>query len=167
MKTIFAYLFIQTLFLSAISQKFYALHENLKTLDGSSVQVNDIISSTEGTILVSDALSFAGLPLGEYEKDGHRYLLTEEVVKYPEENVLAGAASPISSCVGNMMKFTQCSLSDAIQMASTNPAHLMGLADLGEISQGKRADLILFTIENGEMVIQQTIVAGKVVYSKE
>ena len=52
MKTIITYLFLQTLFLSAISQKFYALHENLKTLDGSSVQVNDILSSSEGTILV-------------------------------------------------------------------------------------------------------------------
>ena len=94
-------------------------------------------------------------------------LLTPDVVKFPAENVLAGAASPISSCVGNMMKFTQCSLSDAIQMASTNPAHLMGLSNLGEICEGKRADLILFTIEDGNMVIQKTIVAGNVVYSNE
>ncbi|GAJ19740.1 unnamed protein product, partial [marine sediment metagenome] len=33
------------------------------------------------------------------------------------------------------------------------------------ISTGKRADLILFTIEDGKLIIQQTIVAGKVVYS--
>ena len=65
------------------------------------------------------------------------------------------------------MKFTGCSLSEAIQMASTNPARLTGLTNLGEIKEGKRADLILFTIENGEVVIQQTIVAGKAVYSKE
>ena len=43
----------------------------------------------------------------------------------------------------------------------------MGLDHLGEISPGKRADLILFTMEDGEMIIQQTMVAGKVVYSKE
>lgn len=125
------------------------------------------VKGKEGTILVSDALSFAGLPLGEYEKDGHRYLLTEEVVKYPEENVLAGAVQPVSKCVGNIMRFTGCSLKDAIRMASANPARLMGLDHVGEISPGMRADLILFTMEDDAMVIQKTMVAGEVVYTKE
>jgi len=125
------------------------------------------VKGTDRTILVSDALSFAGLPPGEYEKDGMTYLLTEDVVKFPSENVLAGAAMPISRCISNIMKFTGCGLNEAIRMASTNPARLMGLDHLGEISPGKRADLILFTMENGNMVIQQTLVAGEVVYSKE
>jgi len=51
-------------------------------------------------------------------------------------------------------------------MASTNPEKILQLNDRGEISPGKRADLILFTIENGKMVIQKTILGGKVVYSK-
>ena len=125
------------------------------------------IKGNKNTILVSDALDLAGLEPGEYTRWERTVLLTPDVVKFPAENVLAGAASPISSCVGNMMKFTGCSLSEAIQMASTNPARLIGLTNLGEIKEGKRADLILFTIENGEVVIQQTIVAGKAVYSKE
>ena len=124
------------------------------------------VKGTEKTILVSDAVSLAGLPPGEYISDGDTLLLTTEVVKFPSENVLAGAAQPISRCVGNVMKFTQCSLKEAIQMASTNPARLMGLNDLGEIKTGKRADLILFSIENGNLVIQKTIVAGTLVYSK-
>ena len=95
------------------------------------------MKGAEGTILVSDALSFAGLPLGEYEKDGLTYLLTENVVKYPAENVLAGAVQPVSKCVSNMMRFTLCDLKDAIGMASTNPAQLMGLDHLGEISPGE------------------------------
>jgi N-acetylglucosamine-6-phosphate deacetylase len=94
------------------------------------------------------------------------YLLTPDVVKFPSENVLAGAAMPISRCVGNIMKFTGCGLREAIRMASTNPARLMGLDDLGQIRPGKRADLVLLTMENGEMIIQKTMVAGNVVYSK-
>ena len=93
--------------------------------------------------------------------------LTENVVKFPDQNVLAGAASPISKCVANMMEFTGCSLKDAIRMASTNPARHFDLENVGEISQGKRADLILFTMENGEMIIHKTIVAGEVVYSRD
>jgi len=140
--------------------------------DGSHLTKEEIrtfykVKGAEGTILVSDALSFAGLPLGEYEKDGLTYLLTKDVVKYPAENVLAGAVQPISKCLSNIMRFTQCDLKDAIGMASTSPARLMGLDHLGEIAPGKRADLILFTMEDGAMVIQHTMVAGKVVYSKE
>jgi N-acetylglucosamine-6-phosphate deacetylase len=136
-------------------------------LNKEEVQTFYKVKGNDRTILVSDALDLAGLKPGVYIRGEREVVLTPNVVKFPAENVLAGAASPIRFCVGNMMKFTGCSLSEAIQMASTNPARLMGLQDLGEIAEGKRADLILFTIENGELVIQQTMVAGKVVYSKE
>lgn len=118
----------------------------------------------ERTILVSDALDLAGLPPGEYTRLERLVVLTE-VVKFPAENVLAGAASPISTCVSNMIKFTGCSLENAIQMATANPARLLGLNNIGEIKQSKRADLILFTIEDNRIVIQKTILAGKEVYS--
>ncbi|MQY80003.1 MAG: amidohydrolase family protein [Bacteroidetes bacterium] len=129
------------------------------------VQVFYKVKGPDYTILVSDALNLAGLEPGEYIRDGRKVILTPNVVRFPAENVLAGAASPISSCVGNIMRFTQCNLRQAIDMASANPARMFNL-DLGEISTGKRADLILFTIEEGELIIQQTIVAGKVVYSR-
>ncbi|MFH0756158.1 MAG: N-acetylglucosamine-6-phosphate deacetylase [Bacteroidota bacterium] len=125
------------------------------------------IKGNDRTILVSDALDLAGLEPGVYVRGEREVVLTPNVVKFPAEDVLAGAASSIRIGVGNMMTFTGCGLSEAIRMASTNPARLMGRDDLGEIGKGKRADLILFTIENGEMVIQQTMIAGKVVYSKE
>lgn len=124
------------------------------------------MKGVERTILVSDALDLAGLPPGEYIRDERLVILTSDVVKYPAENVLAGAASPLRTGVYNMMKFTHCSLGDAIQMASKNPARSLGLNDIGEINPGKRADLILFTIEDNKLIIQQTIVAGKIVYSK-
>ena len=136
-------------------------------LNKEEVQTFYKIKGNNNTILVSDALDLAGLEPGEYTRGERTVLLTPDVVKFPAENVLAGAASPISSCVGNMMKFTGCSLSEAIQMSSTNQARLFGLSDLGEIGEGKRADLILFSIEDGELVIQKTIVAGREVYSKE
>ncbi|SHI46134.1 N-acetylglucosamine-6-phosphate deacetylase [Pseudozobellia thermophila] len=120
----------------------------------------------EKTILVSDALDLAGLPPGEYTRGERTLLLTPDVVKLPKENVLAGAASPISKCVGVVMDYTQCSLKEGIQMASTNPAALFKLQDLGEIQQGKRADLIVFTMENKQIRIKKTYVSGQLVYSE-
>lgn len=123
------------------------------------------IKGADKTILVSDALDLAGLPPGEYTRGERTLLLTPDVVKLPKENVLAGAASPISKCVGVMMDFTQCSLSEAIQMASTNPAEMLSLHNLGEIEQGKRADLVVFSLEDHEMKIEKTYVAGELVYT--
>jgi N-acetylglucosamine-6-phosphate deacetylase len=125
------------------------------------------VKGIDHTILVSDALDLAGMPPGEYIRGERKVLLTPDVVKFPEENVLAGAATPISTCVTNIMKFTGCSLGEAIKMGSTNPAHAVGLNNVGELEPGKRADLILFSLENGKLIIQETIVAGKVVYKKK
>lgn len=121
----------------------------------------------ENTILVSDALDLAGLPPGEYTRGERTLLLTPNVVKLPKENVLAGAASPISKCVGVIMDYTQCGLANAIRMASTNPAKMFSLDDRGDIAQDKRADLILFKMEENRMVIEKTFVAGQLVFSKE
>ena len=119
------------------------------------------------TILVSDALDLAGLPPGEYTRGERTLLLTPNVVKLPKEEVLAGAASPISKCVGVVMDFTQCSLSEALRMASTNPAEMFSLEEIRQIAKGNRADLILFEMENNAMVITKTYVAGQVVYSRD
>lgn len=144
--------------ISIISDGFHLNKQEVKTFYK--------VKGIERTILASDALDLAGMPPGEYIRGERKVLLTPDVVKFPDENVLAGAASPVSVCVTNMMKFTGCTLGEAIQMASTNPAKLMGWNYVGELAVGKRADLILFTVENDEMVIQKTIVAGKVVYEK-
>ncbi|HBL73599.1 MAG TPA: N-acetylglucosamine-6-phosphate deacetylase [Prolixibacteraceae bacterium] len=124
------------------------------------------VKGPDRIILVSDVVDLAGLPPGEYKKGDVTLLLTPEVVKYPAENVLSGAASPIRLCVGNIMKFTGCNLNDAIRMASTNPAKAVGLDNVGEIGLGKKADLIVFTIDREHLQIQKTIVCGKIVYSR-
>lgn len=136
-------------------------------LNKAEVQTFYKVKGDERTILVSDAVDLAGLPLGEYNRWGGVVELTADVVKFPAENVLAGAASPISKCVGNMMQFTGCSLESAINMSTRNPARLIGLENVGEIKVGKRADLILFSMDDKEMAIKQTILNGNVVYQAE
>jgi N-acetylglucosamine-6-phosphate deacetylase len=112
--------------------------------------------------------SLAGMPPGEYTRHGQKVVVTPEgLIKMPSQDVLAGSSMPISVGVGNVMKFTGCSLADAIQMASTNPARLLRLGDRGQIEQGKRADIILFRLKDNTLSIQKTIIAGKIVYSAQ
>jgi N-acetylglucosamine-6-phosphate deacetylase len=132
------------------------------------VQVFYKIKGPERIILTSDVMNFAGMEPGEYTEDDRTVVLTPDgMLKYPEDDCLAGAASPLVKGVGNMMRFTDCSLADAIHMSSRNPAKLYGLKDRGEILPGKRADLILYTMGNHVLTIKKTILAGKVVYEEK
>ncbi|HPF02003.1 MAG TPA: amidohydrolase family protein, partial [Bacteroidales bacterium] len=121
------------------------------------------------TVITSDVTSYASLPPGKFVNiEGDTLELTPDgMVKYPAQNVLAGSASPLKKGIANIIRVTGCSLNDAVGMVTRNPANLYGLDDKGEIAIGRRADLVLFRMEDGEMIIEKTIVNGRVVYDKE
>lgn len=125
------------------------------------------VKGVNNTIITSDITSYAGMPDGVYKiKTGETVIKTSEgnLIFSGMEGGLYGSASPLTKGVGNIMKFTGCSLADAIQMASVNPARVHNLNDRGILEEGKRADIILFTMVDHEMKIKKTIVKGKVVY---
>jgi len=117
-------------------------------------------------LIPSDVTHYAALEPGEYKTStGETIELTEDgMLRYPAQNVLYGSASPITKGVGYVMQVTGCSLADAVQMASTNPARLYNLNDRGTLEPGKRADIVLFTLEDFKVNIQETWVKGKKMY---
>ena len=119
------------------------------------------------TILVSDLTRLAGMPPGSYQDFGRELVMTEEgAIMFPEENVLAGASFLVTRGIENVIDFTGCSLGEAVDMASKNAARALGLNDRGEIAAGKRADLVLFTFEDGKFEVVQTVVGGEEVFSR-
>jgi N-acetylglucosamine-6-phosphate deacetylase len=117
-------------------------------------------------IVTSDVTSFAGRPAGEYLVNGEKVVLTAEgKLTLPSQDVLYGAAVPLKAGIGNLMRFTDCTLGDAIQCMTRNPARLYGFTDRGEIKPGKRADLILFHMVEGRVEIDKTFVGGRLVYA--
>jgi N-acetylglucosamine-6-phosphate deacetylase len=128
------------------------------------------VKGVENIILTSDITSYAGMPAGVYTIKGG------ETIEKTNNNKLSfsgtngglyGSATTLQDGVAHFMQVTGCGLHEAIQMATKNPAKIHGLTDRGIIETGKRADLILFTIEDAKIVIQKTIVAGKIVYTKD
>ncbi len=116
----------------------------------------------ERIILTSDMTMLAGMPPGNYVWDGKEVVLTPEgIIRLPKENVFAGASLPLVVGVGNMMQFSGCGLKEAINMATKNPAVLYNFADRGVLEAGKRADIILFDLEDSKLNIVKTIVSGK------
>ena len=132
------------------------------------VQVFYKVKGSEHLVIISDITELAGMPPGEYPWNDDTLVVTQGgMIQYPDQNVLAGASFPLNKGVRKMMEFTGCSLEEAIQMASTNPASLNKLNNIGELKLGKRADLILFKIGKSEFEVHKTFVAGKEVYSKD
>jgi N-acetylglucosamine-6-phosphate deacetylase len=130
------------------------------------IQVFYKAKGVKNIVITSDVTSYAGLEPGEYKtQTGEIIELTPEgMLRYPAQNVLYGSASAITKGVGHVMKVTGCSLEDALIMASTNPANLYGLTDRGLIEEGKRADLVLFTLDDFKININKTFVRGELVY---
>lgn len=124
------------------------------------------VKGPDRTIITSDVTRYAGMTPGDYlNAQGDTIRLTPEgAAIYVARNSLSGAASPVTKGVGHIMEVTGCSLADAVQMATRNPAKLYGFTDRGAIKPGMRADLILFSLDNFRLNIKKTIVAGKVVY---
>ena len=124
------------------------------------------VKGPSGTIIASDVTKYASLQPGNYVTDfGDPVELTREgMLKYAGQNIVYGSASPIKDGVANLIDLTGCSLSDAITMASTNPAKLYGFSDRGIIAVGKRADIIMFQVIDSEIVISKTYVKGNLVF---
>ena len=94
--------------------------------------------------LVSDSLSIAGMPKGEYyigSGDSKQKIeIDDGVAVIKELNTYAGSITPISKMVAQLYK-AGISKEDAIKMATLTPAKLIGLKDIGDIKVGNLADL--------------------------
>ncbi len=114
--------------------------------------------------LVTDAISAAGLPDGQYSLGGLPIWVRDGAARLPD-GTLAGSTLTMNRAVRNFREFTGCSLPEAVRCATLNPARLLGLADRkGSLAVGKDADLVIF---DEEFTVHYTILAGKIVYARE
>jgi alpha-D-ribose 1-methylphosphonate 5-triphosphate diphosphatase len=61
-----------------------------------------------------------------------------------------------------------CTLDEAWAMISSNPAKALGLDDRGDITEGKRADIVLVDrTDPGSPKVAGTIIAGQLVYGTQ
>jgi len=147
--------------ISIIGDSFHLLPEEIRVFYK--------VKGVDKTIITSDVTHYAALEPGEYKTStGETIELTAEgKLHYPAQKVLYGSASPITKGVGYVMKVTGCTLSNAVQMASTNPARLYNMNDRGALEPGKRADIVLFSLDDYQVNIQKTWVQGKLVYEND
>ncbi len=110
--------------------------------------------------LISDAIAAAGLPDGEYEIWGERISIARGRTQN-DRGSIAGSVITMLDAVRLMLSLglSEC---DVAQMASLNPAKLLGIAgDRGSIEAGKRADLVAL---DKDQKVRLTIIGGEVCY---
>ena len=93
----------------------------------------------ERAVLVTDSMAAAGMPDGEYTLAGATVTVRDGVCL--AGGVLAGATLTLDRAVRNVCTYTGLPLEDAVRLASTNPARLLGLEGRGELRIGDVADL--------------------------
>jgi N-acetylglucosamine-6-phosphate deacetylase len=111
--------------------------------------------------LVTDAIAAAG-SAGRISHLAGQTLRVTDAPRLPD-GTLAGSVLRLDQAVRNMASLG-VSVRDAISMASTVPAGLLGRRDLGRIAPGARADLVLF---DRALRVRTVIIDGTVVHRSD
>lgn len=113
------------------------------------------------TALVSDAVAPAGLGDGEYELGGERVRVEKDRCLLVS-GALAGSTIRLSDAVRNMVELAGSPVAEAVEMASTTPAGILGLVERkGRLAPGMDADL---TVLDKGFSVRLTMVGGRIVY---
>ncbi len=109
--------------------------------------------------LVTDAVAAAGAPPGRYRLGGAEVTVRPGDAPRLADGTLAGSVLRMDEAVAKVASWG-VRLRDAVRMASTTPARVLGLRDRGELRPGLRADLCVLV----EGRAAWTAVAGEVVW---
>jgi len=122
------------------------------------------VKGYERICLITDAIAAAGLPDGEFAL-GDLPVFVHQGIARLSNGTLAGSTLTMNRAVKNFMKFTGCSLPEAVRCATLNPARLLGIDERkGSLGVGKDADLVIF---DDDFNVHYTILGGKIVYARE
>lgn len=127
-------------------------------VEPTAVRVYWKMKGRERGILITDAMSAAGMPDGPY-KLGELDVRVENGRCLIEENTLAGSTLTLDAGLRNFSAFTGASLAEIFPLATHNPARMIGLENrIGDITVGRSAD---FAVLSPERKVMQTFLRGK------
>jgi N-acetylglucosamine-6-phosphate deacetylase len=115
------------------------------------------LKGPEGMVLITDALQAMGMGDGQYMFGGHHVTVSGGIARL-DDGTLASSTVTMNEALRYTVE-TGISLVDAVQMASTTPANILGLKQKGEISAGFDADLVLL---DDEFQVLWTMVGGQI-----
>lgn len=117
----------------------------------------------DGIVLVTDAMRAKGLKDGKYDLGGQEVHVVNGKALLSDQKTLAGSTISMLTAIKNMVAFTECSLADALTMATANPAKILELQNSkGYIKAGYDAD---FVILDKNLEVKMTMRNGKPIFN--
>ena len=113
----------------------------------------------EKLVIISDSLRCAGMPDGDYDLAGQPIVVKNGQARLLD-GTIAGSSSNLLEELKNVVSYGM-PIEDAILAMTSVPAKDLGLNELGELSEGKRADFIVLD-ENLNLLA--TVVDGKLAH---
>jgi N-acetylglucosamine-6-phosphate deacetylase len=118
--------------------------------------------------LITDAMRGAAMPEGESVlgnlKDGLKVIIEDGVAKLPDRSAFAGSVATADRLVRTMHQLAEVPIHEAVYMASTTPARIMGVDHYtGSLEEGKDADIVIF---DNDVNVSHTIVKGVSVFKR-
>ena len=101
---------------------------------------------TDGICLITDACAGAGLPEGTtYRLAGRECIVRDGAGMTADGGALAGSTSTAIEGVRRLVQTVGVPLTEAVSMATLNPARALRRDGFGRLAAGLRADLVLFS----------------------
>jgi len=107
--------------------------------------------------LITDAMDATGMPDGTYELGGQEVVVADRVARLARNGSIAGSTLTMDAALRNTVA-AGIPLADAVAMASTTPARVLGLDDeVGALEAGLRADLVVL---DADLTVKRVMRAG-------
>lgn len=103
------------------------------------------VARSSAALLVTDAMIAAGMTDGAYELGSLAVEVTSGVARLADSGSIAGSTLTMDHAFRRTAR--ELDATEAVRLASAEPARLLGLADRGAIAPGLRADLVLLDAE--------------------
>jgi N-acetylglucosamine-6-phosphate deacetylase len=111
--------------------------------------------------IITDCLPAGGLPEGEYTLGGTPIVYKDNICRLMD-GTIAGSVLRLNQGVWNVYKNSSIPLHECVNLASLNPATVIGLGDRkGSLAVGKDADIIVL---DESFNLKKTIIGGTVRY---
>ena len=110
-------------------------------------------------------INAAGLGDGIYTMGNFELVVKGNEVRLKENDVLTGSVLTLNRAVKDVIDWTGIAMNQAVNMASLNPARVLGLdRKMGSIQKGKYANFAIF---DREFNVLETVLHGRPVAGKE
>ena len=117
----------------------------------------------EKLVLITDAMRAKGIADGESELGGQRVIVKNGEARLAD-GTLAGSVLRMNVAVKNMVEKAGLSLAAACDLATINPAKILGIEkEAGSIREGKRAD---FVVLDDKFNVIYTVCGGEIIYRR-